>query len=145
MVHTPHCLLMRNPISTCRPMAAQPMVYHCKEGRNKPTSPAELCILYYVPVHRFHRVGKLIVEAGSGSIPPPPPPCSSDDIRPPITKDNHDTIGESNLINLCCSFNVCVCVCVCVWIYHPGMIVVDAKGNIGCGTSTNGATHKIAG
>lgn len=34
--------------------------------------------------------------------------------------------------------------CVCVY-YHPGMIVIDAEGNIGCGTSTNGATHKIAG
>ena len=27
----------------------------------------------------------------------------------------------------------------------PGMIVVDAEGKIGCGTSTNGATHKIPG
>ena len=26
-----------------------------------------------------------------------------------------------------------------------GMIVVDGEGRIGCGTSTNGLTHKIAG
>ena len=26
-----------------------------------------------------------------------------------------------------------------------GMIVIDSKGNIACGTSTNGATHKIPG
>lgn len=42
----------------------------------------------------------------------------SDWTRPPITESNHDTIG---------------------------MIVVDANGKIGCGTSTNGANHKIPG
>ena len=29
--------------------------------------------------------------------------------------------------------------------FSPGMIVIDALGRIACGTSTNGASHKIAG
>ena len=30
-------------------------------------------------------------------------------------------------------------------LFSPGMIVIDALGRIACGTSTNGASHKIAG
>lgn len=52
---------------------------------------------------------------------------------------NHDTIGkERDLVMDDEGFYY-------VSLVSTGMIVIDAKGRIACGTSTNGATHKIPG
>lgn len=56
-----------------------------------------------------------IARRTSGAEPPRP---QAKDARLLISEDNHDTIG---------------------------MVIVDTKGDLACGTTTNGAANKIAG
>lgn len=58
--------------------------------------------------------------------------------RPPLSRYNHDTIGNESDILLSKGQLV-------YFLTSAGMVVVDAEGRIGCGTTTNGASHKIPG
>ena len=66
--------------------------------------------------------------------------------RPPIDRYNHDTIGKSHTFLASGHSRAGTQRLSCSPSSKPtGMIVVDKNGRIACGTSTNGATHKIAG
>jgi len=64
--------------------------------------------------------------------------------KPPINKNNHDTIGES-VVYQRTSFSSNLYAWTCDISIFIGMVVVTDEGKIACGTTTNGLTNKIAG
>lgn len=94
--------------------------------------------------------------------------CRSQRKRPPISESNHDTIGRqpgisTNVYLGLVYYGKCQLYTKIFnknalrerwkqsqpsainYSFSAGMIVIDADGKIGCGMTTNGATHKIPG